>query len=161
MITIDNSILKFDSEKFDTIFITLMREKDEVGIRQIGYLIEEEIIKLWKGIIDSNDRAIISSTYSSIDGLLDKLMICGSSSLRYQHREILGDIINHYYEVYKLGLLPGPKYKGTEGHFTNSRLWKDVMLRVYVLGALSIYSASYDAAKIIADKPWLSDESYE
>lgn len=140
---LDIASFLIDDKSFEQLITHFLREKDNVALRQLGYLAESEIIGKLKGVVSNRDLPIEAIDASYLQTILDKLAIIGSLLIKYKDTSCLEDIISNFFQIYTLG----KKEEIARIEYPNqihSFLWKEIIIRVYSLGAQAVYFKRYE-----------------
>lgn len=159
---IEVGLLYTGESEFEEFVLLLLRLKDDVGLKQIGFLAEEEICSKWedsKGKSIAEVREILSG---HVQSLLDKLLMLCFLLIQYDVLVPLGSIVSNIYDIYQIGGRRELGYRDLEkDHLSSSVIWKEVMARVYALGAFAIFYERFEGVPILVTKPWPKESSVE
>jgi len=150
---IELSLLYADENEFEERFLTLLRLKDDAGIKQIGFIAEEEVIAKWESTKGKTIPEVKKILNSHVRGPLDKLLMASSLLIQYDNIGPFNSLVSNFNGIYQFGGKGGIRDSEKE-HLSSSVIWKEVIIRVYTLGALAVFFEKFEAIPILTAKPW-------
>jgi len=141
--------------EFEEHILTLLRVKDDIGLKQIGFIAEEEISSRWeetKGKTISEVKDILNRY---VRGPVDKLLMLCSLLIQYGNIAPFSSLISNFYGIYQIGGRNELGFPHSEKeHLSSSVIWKEIILRIYALGALAVLYKRFEALPILVFNPW-------
>ncbi len=152
---IDTSLLYVDESEFEKFVVALLRLKDDVGIKQIGFFAEEEICSKWETSRGKGISEVKEILIKHVQTPLNKLLMLCSLLIQYRNIDPLNSLVSNFYGVYQIGGKRELGFRDSEKeHLSSSVIWKAVIGRVYALGALAVFREKFEAIPILVTKLW-------
>lgn len=151
---IEANLLYLSETDFEEFILSLLRLKDDVGLKQIGFIAEDEVCSKWEDSKGKNISDVRDILTKYVQGPLDKLLMLCSLLIQYNNTSPLDTIISNFYGIYQMGGKSELGFDSEEEHLSSSVIWKEVILRIYVLGALTVLAERFEAVPILITKPW-------
>jgi len=150
---IELSMLYADENEFEERLLGLLRLKDIIGIKQIGFIAEEEVISKWESTKGKTIVEVKEILDRHVRGPLDKLLVASSLLIQYDNIAPFQSLVSNFSEIYQIGGKGGIPDAGEE-HLSSSVIWKEIVKRIYALGALAVLFEKFEAIPILIMRPW-------
>ena len=154
---IDVSLLYAKECEFEEIILNLLRLKDDVGLKQIGFFGEEEICSKWEDSKEKGIAEVRDILNNHVRVALDKLLMLCSLLIQYDNTLPLPSLVSNFYTIYQMGGREELGFISEEEYLAPSIIWEEVISRVYALGALAVFFERFIAVPILVTKPWVEE----
>jgi hypothetical protein len=158
---IDIGLLYAKEGEFEEIILNLFRLKDDVGLKQIGFIGEEEICSKWEDSKEKGIAEVRDILNKHVRVALDKLLMLCSLLIQYDNMLPLSSLVSNFYTIYQMGGREELGFSSEEEYLSAGVIWEEVISRVYALGALAIFFERFLAVPVLVAKSWPKENRTE
>lgn len=151
---IEVNVLYGSETDFEESILSLLRLKDDVGLKQIGFIAEDEVCSKWEDSKGKNISDVRDILAKHVQSPVDKLLMLCSLLIQYNNTAPLDTIISNLYGIYQMGGKRELGFDSEKEHLCSSVIWKEVIAGIYTLGALAVFFGRFEALPILVAKPW-------
>ena len=158
---IDVNVLYISDNEFEELVLALLRLKDYVGLKQISFIAEEEICSTWESSRGKNISEVREILGKNVQNSLDKMLMLCCLLIQYDTMIPLDPIISNLYTIYQIGAKRELGFDAEKEHLSSSVIWKEVIARIYALGALAVFFEKFEAVPTFITKSWPKERPEE
>lgn len=93
--------------------------------------------------------------------VLDNLVVLGVVLIHYDERQLFGELEDAFYQMCKQAhKVRFPRLKERSLHFSGSWVWREVIIRIYTLGAVLVHERKYEWVPTLIRQPIEWEGSY-
>jgi hypothetical protein len=145
----DRGICSMGPKGFEERSLMWIREDDEFSIRMF---LEESPKSFFRVIQNEPEQDIERARDTTLIPLLNNVTIFGIQLIRFEKNEYLQLVRKSLYKIYQQS--EKIVSRSIQGHgISKCWAWKELLKRIFVLGAYSLERKHYKAAKIFIDQP--------